>query len=501
MEKHTGSTGRHFIHFALISALVMVVMALSVWSFSNHLEQTERNLQRQLLMDIAQQRSNYMDARIEGYLDTLHGIASFFGEELVKDAESVERLKNVAATSEFLQVGVADADGMLLGTDGSFMETMDIGGRGYWNRLQEGSGMISGVKGSYTNRNRTFYVGVPIQNGQGDFAGAVIGVVDLEDFETNEQAREDMSGYRSYVVDQSGNYVLRDNEDDLSWNYGSIFSQLAANDSGFDGQAVWSCMSRNLPAETETTMDGVETLLYFSPMELNNWYTVAALPQAEIKNHISTLLDRELYLLLAKLLAAVLVLAGVVAFNVRRVAIREREALREKAERDVLTGLYNRSAARVRISEMLEGQVCGAMVMLDLDNFKNLNDTLGHQCGDRALRDVAAVLLGNTRQGDVVCRLGGDEFALYLPTLTEENIEKKMDRLLNALVLTYREEGQEVTIGASAGVALFPDDAADVDSLYTKSDEALYEAKRKGKGRFCRAAPGDGTGNSGEASE
>lgn len=495
MENRTDDR-KHLIRFAVLSVLVLLFVVGSIWSFSRHLEETERELQQQLLMDIAQQRSNYMDARIEGYLDTLHGIAAFFGEDLLSGADSVHRFQMVAAGSEFSHIGLVDKNGVLSGTDGGTMETIDVTGRGYWSELAEGSDMVSGVKGSYTNRERSFYVGVPIHDDRGDFAGAVIGVVNLESFQTFEQARLDMSGYRSYVVDRNGSYILRDDRDNESWNYGSIFTQLATTNSGFDGAGVWKKLSQNQPAESEAVMNGVETLLYFAPMEVNNWFTVAALPQSEISNHISTLLDRELYLLIARTLGAVVVLATAVMLNIRRVTIREREKLREKAERDVLTGLYNRGAARARISEMLEEQAYGAMVMLDLDNFKNLNDTLGHQQGDEALREVADILRHNTRQGDVVCRLGGDEFALYLPTLTADSIESKMDRLLKALVLTYREGEQEVTIGASAGVALSPDDAADVDTLYTKSDEGLYEAKRNGKGRFCCASDTDsGTDN------
>lgn len=487
MEGRTNERG-HLFRFSILSALVLLFVAGSIWSFSHHLERTEQSLQRQLLIDVAQQRGSYVDARIEGYLNALQSIATFFGEDLLSGEDSVRRFQMVAAGSDFYQIGLVNRDGILLGTDGGEIETLDVSGRDYWSSLSEGSEMVTGVKGAYSQLERSFYVGVPIRDSRGAFAGAVMGVLDLDRFQTNEQTRLDMQGYRSYVVDGNGDFILRDDRDNLSWQYENLFDQLAA-DSGFDGEEAREKLSRNEPVSAETKMNGVDTLLYFTPMEVSNWYSVAALPQPEIRNHIATLLDRELYLLMGKTFGAVAVLAAAVIWNLIRITRQERESLRERAERDALTGLYNRAAARARIGELLERGEHGAMVILDLDDFKTLNDTLGHQRGDQALRDAAETLRENTRQRDIVCRLGGDEFALYLPTLTEENLTAKLDTLMGALVRTYREGEQEVAVRASAGVALFPKDAGDVDTLYTKADNALYEAKGQGKGGFCRAVP------------
>ena len=123
----------------------------------------------------------------------------------------------------------------------------------------------------------------------------------------------------------------------------------------------------------------------------------------------------------------------------------ETQHLREKADRDSLTGLYNRSYAVEKINGMLQEfspapECVHACVLMDLDNFKKLNDTLGHQKGDQALQDVANILRQHFREYDIVCRLGGDEFLIFVQNIPRNVIEKNIGSLLKKLTLTYEKE-------------------------------------------------------------
>lgn len=167
--------------------------------------------------------------------------------------------------------------------------------------------------------------------------------------------------------------------------------------------------------------------------------------------------------------------------------------LKTRAERDSLTGLYNRSTATDLINVFLHLHshsplVCHAFVIFDLDNFKVLNDTLLHKTGDKALQDVASILINFFRREDVVCRLGGDEFVVFLKNISYEHLEPKMHRLMNKLRLTYSQDDKSVTISASAGVAISPANGTTFKELYTAADKALYQAKHAGKSCF-RCAP------------
>lgn len=155
---------------------------------------------------------------------------------------------------------------------------------------------------------------------------------------------------------------------------------------------------------------------------------------------------------------------------------------------DVLTGLPNRSLFYDRLDQALararRGQPC-AILALDLDRFKQVNDTLGHSAGDILIRDFAKRLNGLVRSADTVARLGGDEFSILLcDTSQREYIEKLCERILNSVRKPFNVIGHEIYVGVSIGVALVPEAGFDRGELVRKSDIALYRAKKGGKSQF-----------------
>jgi diguanylate cyclase (GGDEF)-like protein len=169
--------------------------------------------------------------------------------------------------------------------------------------------------------------------------------------------------------------------------------------------------------------------------------------------------------------------------------IEHRQHLEHLASYDALTQLPNRLllAERMRIS-LARGRRAGetvAVCMLDLDGFKQVNDNLGHKAGDELLREVALRLQESIRGDDTVARIGGDEFALLLCGIHKvSECEQSLTRLLARIAEPYRIADQIIQVGASVGVALFPTDGGDADLLLGKADNALYQAKEAGKGRF-----------------
>jgi len=160
------------------------------------------------------------------------------------------------------------------------------------------------------------------------------------------------------------------------------------------------------------------------------------------------------------------------------------------ATHDSLTGLPNRLLARERIERAIEHarrfRRRVAVLFLDLDGFKGINDSLGHAAGDTVLKVVASRLLACTRSSDTVARLGGDEFLVLLPEVEgPKSAETVAQKLLAAMSTTkVAVAGQELTVNLSIGGAVFPEHAGDLDQLLAHADAALYQAKRAGKGRF-----------------
>jgi diguanylate cyclase (GGDEF)-like protein len=163
------------------------------------------------------------------------------------------------------------------------------------------------------------------------------------------------------------------------------------------------------------------------------------------------------------------------------------------AAHDALTSLTNRAALNERLSVLLAREsgldAALAVLCIDLDRFKAVNDTLGHPIGDALLKKVAERLRSAVKPGDVVARLGGDEFAIVQVDVEQpQGAEALAARLVDLLGRSYILEGHMVNIGASVGVALAPADGSDPDTLLKRADLALYCAKADGRGMFRRFA-------------
>lgn len=152
---------------------------------------------------------------------------------------------------------------------------------------------------------------------------------------------------------------------------------------------------------------------------------------------------------------------------------------------DTLTGLPNRALFHNRFERALAGVERGdgiALLMLDLDRFKNVNDTLGHHAGDNLIRELGRRLSGLLRSGDTIARLGGDEFAIIQPGIrSRRDVEALCNRILESVRKPFDLQGGQAYVGVSIGVALAPDAGTDPIDLQRKADIALYHAKNQGR--------------------
>jgi len=167
---------------------------------------------------------------------------------------------------------------------------------------------------------------------------------------------------------------------------------------------------------------------------------------------------------------------------------RYQEQLEHQANYDALTGLPNRNLLHDRLKQAVFAQRQHrsiAVVFIDLDHFKFINDSLGHSAGDRLLRQMADRLREAVRDGDTVSRLGGDEFILVLNDQpTEDIVFRGMQRIIAKVSEPVVLEGQELTVTCSAGISLYPQDGPDVDTLLKNADAAMYRAKDHGRNNF-----------------
>jgi len=162
--------------------------------------------------------------------------------------------------------------------------------------------------------------------------------------------------------------------------------------------------------------------------------------------------------------------------------------LQEQVIRDPLTGLFNRRF----LDETLPRELSRAkregyslsLIMLDLDHFKQVNDTYGHSAGDEVLRTLAEILRHNARDSDIICRYGGEEFLVALPRMAPDQARQRVESWRQTLENTVIRHGDlAIKVTLSAGIANYPDHGADVEILFARADQALYQAKQAGRNR------------------
>jgi diguanylate cyclase (GGDEF)-like protein len=288
--------------------------------------------------------------------------------------------------------------------------------------------------------------------------------VSLESF--RDQAIRTAPGHRVYVVDMRTGLILLDTHR----------VSTSRDEPGFDDLSFEALVKSGRDVGVATV--GGERVAFARVVtdleNQNKWMVVVG--DGERESATGRWTGAQLLTLALALVVVLLALFGIWA---------NERSLRRVANTDELTGAFNRRALGNRLQQMtrVADDECGAVVLIDLDGFKQVNDRLGHQCGDELLIAVTNRIRSCTRHSDVVARIGGDEFAVLLPDVGAiEKAVEVVERIVAAVKAPLYFSGHEVIVGASAGIAMTPDHGTDVETLLRAADSAMYQIKASGGG-------------------
>ncbi|MGN1304890.1 MAG: diguanylate cyclase domain-containing protein [Oscillospiraceae bacterium] len=165
--------------------------------------------------------------------------------------------------------------------------------------------------------------------------------------------------------------------------------------------------------------------------------------------------------------------------------IKEVTDIKSKSQQDALTGLWNRAYTEGAVNEILEKGGCGALFMIDMDNFKAINDNYGHIEGDNTLKMFAETMRKFSKDGDVLCRIGGDEFVMFVNgRLSKSEIGNLAGDIISDLCFKIEQKKFETNSSVSIGIAQIPNDGSDFNTAYNAADKALYYVKQNGKNSY-----------------
>lgn len=358
----------------------------------------------------------------------------------------------------------------------------------YFEKVQSGQPFLTYTGAVGLSNQEALLYAYPIEI-QGKVKGQILVyfAADMLEQIFNEQYKN--MGFYS-IVDAEGNVLVSCSNQESKFLEGNFWDMLRDTEKNLSGYVLFD---RQLKAGEKAVLsvrkEDEERLICAYPIADTDWYFVMGIDEAFIDG-VESLAWAAVYKLLIKLGGMLLVyLLAVFAIGVlmKRRTTELHKELEDKADTDLLTDLNNKMATERKIKEYMEGHPDRQAVMfiLDVDNFKKINDTLGHAFGDEVLRNLGMRLQSMFRVTDIIGRTGGDEFIIFLKDVQREEAILKESRKIEQFFHQF-EVGQYVkySITASIGGAVFPKDGKTFEDLYKSADNALYTSKRNGKNQL-----------------
>ena len=477
----------------LFSAIAVLVLAV-IWSTTLYLAANEHAAGQRAAAALTADLTDTYEAQMVGALNVIDQTLLQVRYNL-RTAPAHAVLREMGASGllphEFLfTVSIADADGEIIATtQPAAMES--VAARDFFQRTREDRGMVIGLPRFHPETDEwRLHFSRRLEAADGGFGGSVMVSVHAGYF---------VSGYDPDALGKHGMLGLVGTD--------GIFRVRRTDDVVYAGDAI---EYRSLVPDRaiDTASDAIE-------VKVNGWdgvrrYTTARKlfefplaivvglsdteQLAQAKALVRTYLGRAAAA--SALLVALIALIGRLSWQLQKARARVAEEQVAYAKRleyfayhDSLTDLPNRAFfSRLLVQGMHQArryERCLALLFLDLDRFKTINDTLGHKAGDELLQEVGRRLRGCIRDSDVIARLGGDEFVILLPEIAHATQAVPVTRKILAEVgKPYTLVGHEYRITVSIGISLFPNDGEDEQTLMKNADIAMYHAKEKGKNNF-----------------
>jgi len=432
------------------------------------------------------------------------------------------------ASKDYLSITFIQPDGTFYDSSGF---TGNVSYREYFQRAIKGETVITDPLISVTVGVPFVAIVMPVEV-NGKIIGCFSGVVNLESISERVLAiKAGETGY-AYVLQRNGLMIIHPNKELIFKN-----NPLTDNNAPQGLKEFIHTMTKGERGICSYTYEGVDNLTACAPIPGVNWSLAVTVPTAEVTGRLKQLTTISLVTTLGVLILAVFAViifarrisrpikdlevaanrvasGNLTAMNLEITSddevgrlgkafekmIRELEVsyklIKESEEHaksialyDNLTGLCNRAMFSDRLNHCLKQASCSeqlvALLFLDLDGFKAINDLYGHSQGDLVLKEVAARLTLVARKTDTVCRLGGDEYTIIVPDIkTKSNVEIIVKRIVGSFVPKFDVAGKKVSLSVSIGISIFPFDGEDLDTLLRHADDAMYDVKASGKNGY-----------------
>lgn len=485
----------------LVPAVVLViVVVVMLFDFSSKSRQNASDNVMKLFLNMAEKYAEEVNYEIKGMTAAGKTIMQLiYDEKWISEKKIVAMEEALRGNSDAYAVLYHEGSGLVLLHDGSKMEVSQIS---YFpeimqelKEMRESAETVGEPLICYTYviddeigiGNSAIIAALTVAGGEDTFL--LYYPVEKLDMLFSQPAFETDAFYA--VINAKGE-IIKINRNNGVFDEGDIvWDAIENNDENKELMQKAAIRMRNRASGSfDVQIGGVDRRMVYAPVGINNWTLLIGIDRAYVDAQIGEEIKNSEQMIL-RLTAAVGVFLGlVIVINIiGRIRSNERrKKLEEKADTDLLTGLSNKLATERKIKEYMEKHPTeqALLFVFDVDNFKKINDTMGHAFGDEVLSSLGHQVRAMFRASDVVGRIGGDEFMILLKNLNGDGVVEKEAQKLCDFFKDFR-PGQYVKYSATAsiGAAVFPKDGKDFGSLYKAADSALYVAKRRGKNQLA----------------
>lgn len=479
---------------AVVIAAVGFLVAALVW-FQDNLLESILETNYSFLKEVTNQEAITVQTKLSGQWEQLTLYARIFENIDMNDYKAVKDALNVTeGFGQFKRISVANDVGYVINNDNT--ASGNIMKQEYYMKAMQGESCISESLDVDADGNAIFVLSIPIYQKQ-EVVGALLGTFDRESVQ--ELISEEVFGGHGtfYIIDGQGRIIITGKNSDIAEQVENYFYYLKRTSlPKSEQEKMKENIARDISGIIEYKIAGKEKAVCYQSIPINDWTLVSVVNKnfiMEQRKHISWLVA--VFICMVVLAVAALVACMVLALRQSGKENQDNEKLKIKAERDSLTNLYNKISLenyiRARILEPAVPQEAAfALYIMDMDNFKNINDSLGHAFGDTVLCDAASCMNRIFGPQDLLGRVGGDEFMALKdmreipPEKREEVIKKKAALLCQDFSRTYTSHNTSYKVSVSVGVAVFGLHGTTFEELYKNADRALYMTKKKGKNNY-----------------
>jgi diguanylate cyclase (GGDEF)-like protein len=474
------------------TAILFIYVLVTLYSFSS-------NMKSNAMYAVRQRVSEYNDTVVEGFdgkvaaaIAAADSAASAASYEISKGTEITEIVKGMLAstTTPALSTGVKllDVTGSGFSSTGSAVDAEDLDAMK--RCVSEGHYVTSEPFVSGGSWYMCIYS--PVKDAKGNYTYALEYTFILDVF-YDIPVSSKFDGRTCYaLVSNDGTIVSAAGRNVVSRGDNIFDSDSISIDHSSEGRVKNNLINRN-SGYTNCTVSGEDRLIVYDPSAYGGLSIASLVTQSYLINESETSYGAMESILIRVVVAMIAFFVAILAINLANKAANHKhnQTLQEKAETDLLTGLLNKISTEQRVTDYLTeaGQrgETAILYMIDIDNFKKVNDTMGHAFGDELLAGLGVGLSTLFRATDIVGRIGGDEFLVVMKNVPvdEETKKREADKLLSFFRSFKVGEYVQYKCTASIGGAVFSRDGADFEALYKSADTAVYEAKRHGKNRVA----------------